>query len=57
MSLKVRTYKASDEVYAPAMQLAQLRGESLSDVIRAALVAYVKREEKRLAREGNRSTA
>ena len=39
----VHTFRASAELVAEARAVAESRGESLSDVIRAALVRYVKR--------------
>lgn len=39
----IRTMRVSDELWEAAQVVAASRGESLSDVIRAALVRYVKR--------------
>lgn len=39
----VHTFRASAELVAEARRVAGERGESLSDIIRAALVRYVKR--------------
>jgi hypothetical protein len=38
-----RTVRVPDEVWLPAKAVAEERGESLSDVIRAGLERYVKR--------------
>lgn len=41
-----RTIRIPDEVWEPAKEAAEARGESLSEVIRAALVRYTKRASK-----------
>ena len=42
MRLKLRTVRAGDE-WDQALEVARRRGDSLSDVIRRALRAYVRR--------------
>ncbi len=39
----VRGFRVPDEEYLPAQEIAARKGESLTDVVRRALVAYVKR--------------
>jgi len=38
----LRTYRAADDVYDPAVRAAAQRGESVSAVLRRALVDYAK---------------
>ena len=39
----IRNFRAEDSLWQQAKAVAERRGESLSDVLRAALVQYVKR--------------
>lgn len=39
-----RTVRVSDEVWDAAMAVAEARGETLSDVIRDALIAYAAKD-------------
>lgn len=43
---KIRTVRVPDELWEEAQRIAEDRGESLSEVIRAALEAYVRRNRK-----------
>jgi hypothetical protein len=43
MPTTLRNVRVADPLWLAARAVAQARGESLSDVIRAALVRYVKR--------------
>lgn len=38
----IRTYRAPDDVYDPALEVATERGEKLSPLINAFLIGYVK---------------
>lgn len=42
-----RTVRVPDEIWRPAQEVAQQRGETLTDVIQRALVAYTKKKEKK----------
>lgn len=37
-----RTFRIPDEIYVPAREKAQRQGDSLTDIVREALVEYVK---------------
>lgn len=39
----LRNFRAEDALWAQAKAVAASRGESLSDILRAALVSYVKK--------------
>lgn len=41
-----RAFRVPDELWFAALEKAEERGENLSEVIRAALVRYVKRKDK-----------
>ena len=45
----MRAFRVSVDLWERAGKIASVRGESLSEVIRAALVAYVKRYGKELS--------
>ena len=40
-----RSFRAPDDLWAPALTVATRRGENLSDILRAALQAYVEQHE------------
>jgi hypothetical protein len=42
-----RTFRIPDDEYIPAKAAAETNGESLTDVIRRALVGYTKRTERK----------
>ena len=37
-----RTFRAEDDIWLPAKAKADAEGDNLSDILRAALVAYIK---------------
>jgi len=46
---ETRSFRIRPSIWAEAMKVADARGETLSEVIRAALVAYVKKHGKELS--------
>lgn len=42
-----RTIRIVDEIWKPALQIAEKRGETLTDVVRDALIGYVAMHEAR----------
>lgn len=50
MKAPLRTYRAEDDVYDPAKATAKLLGDSLSEVIRDALLAYTAANARRARR-------
>ncbi len=46
---ETRSFRIRPSIWAEAMKVADHRGESLSEVIRAALVAYIKKHGKELS--------
>ena len=45
MSYQPKTYRPPPELYAAAKAIAAARGETLTDIINAALARYVKRNQ------------
>lgn len=40
---KIRAFRIPDEEYEPAQETARRKGETVTDVVRRALVSYVRR--------------
>ena len=38
----VRSFRISDDVYLPALAKAQARGDSLAEIVTAALIEYIR---------------
>lgn len=55
--MKLRTYKADDEVYDPARETADALGDSLSQIIRDALIDYTQRNARRARAAARRKAA
>ncbi|WP_155290786.1 hypothetical protein [Rhodococcoides fascians] len=47
----IRGFRIDDDLYDAARAAAEFNGETLSDVVRRALVGYVKRTDKKRGRE------
>lgn len=52
-----RSIRVPDETWVPAVRIAAMRGETVSDVVRAALEEYIADEERRAPADGDEAGA